>query len=72
MTTYNGRKAGYIPGLQPVNKEPPVAKYVVEKLYRVHRERLGKVESLTDCHLTVMDFLQDQGWKKTAAIHKVA
>lgn len=70
MTTYGGRRAGYIPGERPVNKEPPVAKYVIEKLYNVHRERLNKVTSLTDCHLHVMDFLTDQTWKKTAAYHQ--
>ena len=47
-----------------------MAKYVVEKLYKVHRERLGKVKSLTDNRLHVMDFLTNKTWKKTAAYHQ--
>lgn len=47
-----------------------MAKYVVEKLYKVHRERLGKVKSLTDNRLEVMDFLTNKTWKKTAAYHQ--
>eukprot|EP01038_Epipyxis_sp_PR26KG_P005066 gene5066-7070_t len=70
MTTYNGRSASYIPGKEVVNKEPPVSRYVVEKLYRVHRERVLKVEPTVDCHVHVPDFLKNQSWKKQAQKHK--
>jgi hypothetical protein len=36
MTTMSGRSAQYIPGREPVNKEPSVSKFVVEKLYKVY------------------------------------
>jgi hypothetical protein len=66
MTTYNGRSAQYIPGRDVPNKEPPVSKFVVEKLYRVHRMRMKKIEPLVDCHVHVPDFLTNTTWKKNA------
>jgi hypothetical protein len=70
MTTYNGRSANYIPGKEVVNKEPPVSKFVVEKLYRVHRERIGKIEPTIDSHVKIPDFLTNQSWKKAAEKQK--
>lgn len=70
MTTYDGRSASYIPGKEDVNKEPPVSKYVVEKLYRVHRERVLKVEPTIDSHVKIPDFLVNQTWKKNAEKQK--
>jgi hypothetical protein len=70
MTTYGGRSASYIPGREVVNKEPPVSKYVVEKLYRVHRERVLKVEPTIDSHVKIPDFLTNQTWKKNAEKQK--
>lgn len=66
MTTYDGRAASYIPGRDVVNKEPPVSKYVVEKLYRVHRERIMKAEPVVDNHIEIPNFLLNQTWKKNA------
>lgn len=66
MTTYGGRSANYIPGKEVVNKEPSISKYVVEKLYKVHRERVLSVEKTLDTHLEVPDFLLNQQWKKNA------
>ena len=57
MTTYGGRSAQYVPGRDVPNKEPPVSKFVVEKLYKVHRLRMKKIEPLVDCHVHVPDFL---------------
>ena len=37
MTTYNGRSANYVAGKEVPNKEPPMSKYVVEKLYKVNK-----------------------------------
>ncbi len=66
MTTYNGRSASYVPGKEVPNKEPPVSKYVIEKLYRVHRERLQKSAPTIDSHVKIPDFLTNQTWKKNA------
>lgn len=70
MTTYSGRSASYIPGKEVVNKEPPVSRYVVEKLYRVHRERIMKVQPTIDSHVKIPDFLTNQSWKKNAENQK--
>eukprot|EP01035_Chromulina_nebulosa_P027250 gene27250-35802_t len=48
MTTYNGRSANYVAGKEVPNKEPPMSKYVVEKLYKVHRERIYKIQPVVD------------------------
>ncbi|KAJ1411522.1 hypothetical protein B484DRAFT_182663, partial [Ochromonadaceae sp. CCMP2298] len=66
MTTYAGKSAQYVPGRDVPNKEPPVSKFVVEKLYRVHRLRMRKIEPLVDCHVVVPDFLTNTTWKKNA------
>lgn len=70
MTTYNGRSANYVPGKEVVNKEPPVSRYVVEKLYKVHRERVLKVEKTIDSHVVIPDFLLNREWKKNAERQK--
>lgn len=70
MTTYSGRSASYVPGKEVVNKEPPVSRYVVEKLYRVHRERVLNVEKTIDSHVRIPDFLTNQSWKKNVAKHR--
>ena len=70
MTTYAGRSASYVPGKEVPNKEPPVSRYVVEKLYRVHRERVLNVEPTIDTHVKIPDFLTNQSWKKNAEIQK--
>jgi hypothetical protein len=66
MTTYNGRSAQYIPGKEVPNREPAVSKFVVEKLYEVHRKRLIKIEPVVDCHIYIPSFLTNQSWKKNA------
>lgn len=70
MTTYSGRGASYIPGREVVNKEPPVSKYVVEKLYRVHRERVMRVEKTVDTRIVIPDFLLNREWKKNSEKQK--
>jgi hypothetical protein len=68
MTTYNGRSAQFVPGRETPNKEPPMNRFVIEKLYRVHRERMEKVEPLVDCHVFIPEFMKGSNtWKKNAA-----
>lgn len=71
MTTYNGRSASYVPGKEVPNKEPPVSKYVIEKLYRVHRERLQRAAPTIDSHVKIPEFLTNQSWKKNAERQKL-
>jgi hypothetical protein len=71
MTEYNGRSASYVPGREVPNKEPPVSKYVIEKLYRVHRERLQKATPIIDSHVKIPEFLVNQTWKKNAERQKL-
>lgn len=66
MTTYNGRSAQYIPGKDPPNREPAMSRFVIEKLYRVHRERMQKMEPLVDDHIYIPDFMTNTSWKKNA------
>jgi Ca2+-binding EF-hand superfamily protein len=70
MTTYDGRAYSFQPGKDVVNKEPPVSKFVVEKLYKVHRERILNIQPLVDCHVHIPDFLTDQTWKEAANEHR--
>ncbi len=70
MTTYDGRAYSFQPGRDVVNKEPPVSKFVVEKLYKVHRERILHIQPLVDCHVHIPDFLTDQTWKEAANEHR--
>jgi len=72
MTTYGGRSAQYVPGRDCPNKEPPVSKFVVEKLYKVHRLRMQKIEPLVDSHVHIPDFLTNTTWKKNAEISRKA
>ena len=68
MTTYNGRSAQFVPGRETPNKEPPMNRFVIEKLYRVHRERMIKIEPLVDCHVYIPEFMKGSNtWKKNAA-----
>lgn len=65
MTTYDGRGYKYdSKGKEVVNKEPPVSKHIVEKLYRIHRENVIHCTPLTDCHVDIPKFLTDVSWKK--------
>lgn len=70
MTTYDGKGYNYVPGRDPPNKEPPVSKYVIEKLYRVHRERLQRVEPLVDHHVHIPEFMTNTKWKDNIKLHK--
>lgn len=72
MTTYDGRSASYVPGKEVPNREPPVSKFVVEKLYRVHRERIIKCQPTIDSHVKIPDFLTNQSWKKNAELQRQA
>lgn len=72
MTTYDGRASSYVPGKEVVNKEPPVSRYVVEKLYKIHRERVINIEPTIHSHVHIPDFLSDQSWKLLAAAHQQA
>ena len=65
MTTYDGRGYKYdSKGKEVVNREPPVSKHIVEKLYRIHRTNVLNVEPLTDCHVVIPEFLTNMAWKK--------
>lgn len=64
MTSYDGKNYQYVPGRDPPNKEPPVSKYVVESLYRVHRERLAKTSHLVDSHVHIPEFMKNRQWRK--------
>ena len=71
MTTYDGKSASFNPAIQCPNKEPPVSKFVVEKLYRVHRSRIMNIEPVVDCQVVIPDFLTNQDWKKNAEKHRL-
>jgi Ca2+-binding EF-hand superfamily protein len=65
MTTYDGKGYKYdSKGKEVVNREPPVSKHIVEKLYRIHRSNVINCEPLTDCHVIVPEFLTNMAWKK--------
>lgn len=67
MTTMAGKGPNYVVGREAPNKEPPVSKFVVEKLYRVHRRRVLNVAPVVDCHSSVFHELgKDTSWKKGA------
>jgi hypothetical protein len=63
MTTYDGRSANYVAGRVSTNTEPNISRLVIEKQYQVHREKLNKIQTLTDSHLIIPDFLVNQSWK---------
>jgi hypothetical protein len=60
MLTFEGKPSSFLPGKEVPNKEPPVSKFVVEKLYKVHRERLRDMQPVVDCHVEIPDFLTNQ------------
>jgi hypothetical protein len=70
MTTYDGKCASFVPGREVVNKEPAVSKFMVEKNYRIHRERIMNIGTVLDTHVVVPDFMKNQSWKKSAAKHR--
>lgn len=70
MLTFEGKSASFVPGREVPNKEPPVSKFVVEKLYKVHRERLRDMQPVVDCHVEIPDFLTNMSWKKITEEHR--
>lgn len=70
MITFDGKSASFVPGKEVPNKEPPVSKFVVEKLYKVHRERLRDMQPVVDCHVEIPDFLTNTSWKKITEEHR--
>ena len=66
MTTYNGKSASFDNGKEVINKEPHMSKFVIEKLYRIHRERVLTVKPAVDTHVHVPEFMKCQKWKKLA------
>ena len=68
---FNGKPYSFVPGKEAMNKEPGVSKFVVEKLYRVHRERIMKMKPILDTKMHIPSFLTDNTWKEGAALaHK--
>jgi Ca2+-binding EF-hand superfamily protein len=70
MLTFEGKATSFQPGKEVVNKEPPTNKFVVEKLYKVHRERMMKMEPVVDCHVDIPDFLTNTSWKQITEQHR--
>jgi|TARA_B110000090_G_C13153039_1_gene358482 hypothetical protein len=70
MLNFDGVPHSWVPGREVPNKEPPVNKFTVEKLYRVHRQRLMKMEPVVDCYTEVPDFLNNSSWKEITEQHK--
>jgi hypothetical protein len=67
LINFDGKAASFVPGKEVPNKEPAISKFVVEKLYRVHRERIMKMVPMVDCHVDIPDFANDTSWKKISA-----
>ena len=70
MLTFEGKASSFQPGKEVVNKEPPTNKFVVEKLYAVHRKRMAKMEPVVDCHVDIPDFLTNTSWKQITEQHR--
>ena len=70
MLTFDGKPISWMPGKESANKEPPTNKFVVEKLYKVHRKRINKMEPVVDCHFFVPDFLTNTSWKQITEQHR--
>jgi len=70
MLTFDGKSASFIPGKENPNKEPAVSKFVVEKLYKVHRERVLNMEPVVESRIDIPDFLTDNSWKKITEQHR--
>jgi len=71
MLTFDGKSASFIPGKENPNKEPAVSKFVVEKLYKVHRERIRDMEPVIETTMEIPDFMQNTGWKKITEQHRL-
>ena len=65
MTTFDGKGANYSPFKEPVNREPKVSNYIIEKMYKDHRSRLMNAEPVVDCHIVIPEFMSNQDWKKS-------
>ena len=70
MLNFNGIPYSFVPGRNVPNKEPPTNRFVVEKLYRVHRQRMQKMEPIVDCYVEIPDFLTNNDWKLQGQMHK--
>ena len=70
MLNFDGVPLSFVPGRNVPNKEPPTNRFVVEKLYRVHRKRMLKMEPIVDCHVEIPDFLTNQNWKQITQQHR--
>jgi len=70
MLTFDGKPTSFVPGKETANKEPPTNKFVVEKLYKVHRQRINKMEPVVDCHVDIPDFLTNTSWKQITEQHR--
>ncbi len=70
MLTFDGKSASFVPGKEVTNKEPAVSKFVVEKLYQVHRERIANMEPVVECRVDIPDFLTNNSWKQITELHK--
>ena len=70
MLTFDGKSASFVPGKEVTNKEPAVSKFVVEKLYQVHRERIANMEPVVECRVEIPDFLTNNSWKQITELHK--
>jgi len=70
MLTFDGKSASFVPGKENPNKEPAVSKFVVEKLYKVHRERVLNMEPVVESRIDIPDFLTDNSWKKITEQHR--
>ena len=60
---YDGKPSDYIAGKCATNKEPNVSKFLVEKLYRYHRERILKIETVVDDQLVIPVHIRKSGYK---------
>ena len=70
MLTFDGKSASFVPGKEIPNKEPAVSKFVVEKLYKVHRERVLNMEPVIKSRIEIPDFLTNTSWKKITEQHR--
>jgi hypothetical protein len=70
MLTFDGKASSWVPGKETPNKEPPTNKFVVEKLYKVHRHRINNMEAVVDCHVDIPDFLTNTSWKQITEQHR--
>lgn len=69
-TNFDGKPLSFVPGKEKPNKEPAVSKFVVEKLYKVHRERIRDMVPIVDCKMEIPEFMNNQSWKKITEEHR--